>query len=116
MKLSLAISNLVENGIKYTSENGSVKVTVDADNQSAFIMVQDTGVGIDKKYHQKIFDRFYRVDKMRDRETGGTGLGLAITHSTVLLHNGSIKVISKIDEGTIFKVRIPIRYVERKDG
>jgi signal transduction histidine kinase len=115
MKLSLAISNLVENGIKYTPENGTVKVTVDSDHKSAFITVQDTGVGIDEKHHQKIFDRFYRVDKMRDRETGGTGLGLSITHATIMLHNGSIKVVSKVDEGTTFKVRIPIRHIDKKE-
>ncbi|MDR1664070.1 MAG: cell wall metabolism sensor histidine kinase WalK [Clostridiales bacterium] len=108
MKLSLAISNIVENGIKYTPGGGTVKVIVDADHQNAFITVHDTGIGIQEEEQGKIFNRFYRVDKTRDRETGGTGLGLSITHSTVLLHNGSIRLTSKPDEGSIFIVRLPI--------
>ena len=109
MKMSLAISNIVVNGIKYTPPGGTVKVIVDADHQNAFITVQDTGIGIQEEEQSKIFNRFYRIDKTRDRETGGTGLGLAISHSTVLLHNGSIRLTSKIDEGTVFVVRLPIR-------
>ena len=109
MKLDLAISNIVENGIKYTPDGGTVKLTVDADHQHAFVTVQDTGIGIVEEEQNKIFDRFYRVDKTRDRETGGTGLGLSISHSTVLLHNGSIRVTSKPGEGSVFTVRIPIR-------
>ena len=108
-KLSLAISNLIENGIKYNSENGKVSVTVDADHQNAFITVSDTGIGIAEEELNKIFDRFYRVDKNRDRQTGGTGLGLAITRSAVLMHNGSIKVSSAENEGTTFVVRIPLK-------
>lgn len=109
MKISLAISNLVENAIKYTPEGGNVKVTIDSDHQNSFITVQDTGIGISEEEQGKIFNRFYRVDKTRDRETGGTGLGLSITHSTVLLHNGSIKVNSREDEGSTFAVRLPIK-------
>ncbi len=112
VKLSLAISNLVENGIKYTPNNGMVKLIVDGDHQNCFISVQDTGIGINEEEQGKIFNRFYRVDKTRDRETGGTGLGLAITHSAVLLHNGSIKVISKENNGATFVVRLPIKYAE----
>ena len=110
MKLSLAVSNLIENGIKYTPENGTVKVIVDADHQNAFITVQDTGIGIAEEDQQKVFTRFYRVDKTRDRETGGTGLGLSITHKTVLLHNGSIRLVSKEQEGSSFIMRLPIHY------
>ena len=109
MKLTLAISNLVENGIKYTPEDGIVRVTVDADHQNAFIKVMDTGIGIPEEEQDKIFQRFYRVDKTRDRETGGTGLGLSITYRTVLLHQGSIKVNSKEGEGSEFIVRIPLK-------
>ena len=114
MKIALAISNLVENAIKYTPEEGSVKVIVDADYQNAFVTVKDTGVGIDEKYHKKIFTRFYRIDKTRDRETGGTGLGLAITHATILLHKGSIKVTSKENEGSTFKVKIPVQFSKKQ--
>lgn len=108
MKLTLALSNLVDNAIKYTQEGGCVKVIVDADHQNAFFTICDTGVGIAEDELGKIFERFYRVDKTRDRETGGTGLGLSITHSTILIHNGSIKVTSKENEGTTFVVRIPL--------
>ena len=113
MKLSLAVSNLVENAIKYTDAGGSVKVTLDCDHQNAFLTVSDTGIGMAEEELSKIFERFYRIDKTRDRQTGGTGLGLSITHSTVLLHDGSIKVTSKENEGTTFVVRIPLTHEER---
>ncbi len=108
MKLSLAISNVIENGIKYTQEGGTVKVIVDADHANAFITVADNGIGISDEDQNKVFIRFYRVDKTRDRETGGTGLGLSITHKTVLMHNGSIKLSSKENEGSTFVIRLPI--------
>lgn len=107
-KFTLAVSNLVENGIKYTDEGGKVKVMLDCDHQNAFITVSDTGIGMAEEELSKIFQRFYRIDKTRNRETGGTGLGLSITHSTVLMHNGSIKVTSRENEGTTFVVRIPL--------
>lgn len=109
MKLSLAISNLVDNAIKYTPEGGSVSVTLDSDHQNVFISVTDTGIGIPEDEVNHIFERFYRVDKMRDRETGGTGLGLSITHATIMMHKGSIKVNSKEEEGTTILVRIPLK-------
>ena len=107
-KLTLAVSNLIENGIKYTDDGGKVKVVLDSDHQNAFITVSDTGIGMAEEELGKIFQRFYRIDKTRNRETGGTGLGLSITHSTVLMHNGSIKVTSRENEGTTFVVRIPL--------
>ena len=108
MKLSLAISNLVDNAVKYTPQEGTVKVILDADQQNVFITVADTGIGIPEDEVNRIFERFYRVDKTRDRETGGTGLGLSITHGTIMMHNGSIKVNSKEEEGTTILVRIPL--------
>ena len=112
MRLGLAISNLVLNGIKYTSEGGRVLVTIDADHQNAFISVEDTGIGIAEEELGKIFTRFYRVDKTRDRDTGGTGLGLAITYGAVRMHNGSIRVASTEGEGTTFTVRLPLQGVQ----
>jgi signal transduction histidine kinase len=109
IKLTLAISNIVENGIKYTPNGGTVKVAVDADHQFCYVSVQDTGMGIPEGEQTKIFNRFYRVDKARDRETGGTGLGLAISRAAVAAHGGTIRVTSKPDEGAIFVVRIPLR-------
>jgi signal transduction histidine kinase len=113
IKLSLAISNLIENGIKYTQEGGMVHVLLEADHASAFVTVTDNGIGISEDDQSKVFVRFYRADKARDRESGGTGLGLAITHKTVLLHNGSIKLSSKEGEGSTFVVRLPIKRVEK---
>ena len=108
MKLTLALSNLVENAIKYTPNGGSVDISINSDYQNVYISVKDTGIGIPEEEQSKIFTRFYRVDKTRDRDTGGTGLGLSITHSTVLHHKGSIRVNSKENEGTTFVVRLPI--------
>ena len=116
VKLSLAISNLIDNGIKYTPEGGSVSVKVDSDSKSCFISVKDTGVGISKEEQSRVFERFYRVDKTRDRETGGTGLGLAITHSVIMLHNGSIKIESEENEGATFNVKLPIEREVWKNG
>ncbi len=107
-KLSLAIMNLMENAIKYNKEGGWVKVTLDADMQFAMITVSDSGMGIPEDSINKIYDRFYRVDKSHSREIGGTGLGLAITRSAILLHRGAIKASSIVGEGTTFTVRIPL--------
>lgn len=112
VKISLAISNIIENAIKYTNDEGIIKVTTMCDNQSLFIDVTDNGIGMNTEELSKIFTRFYRVDKTRDRETGGTGLGLSITHSTILLHNGNIRVRSVENEGTTFLIRIPLTYVK----
>ena len=109
-KLSLALNNLVENAIKYNNDNGWVKVSLNADHKFFFVKVMDGGVGIPEDAIPHIFDRFYRVDKARSRETGGTGLGLAITMKVVQLHGGWIKVESKKGEGSTFLVRIPLNY------
>ncbi len=111
VKLSLAITNLVENAIKYTPEGGKVKVVLDSDVQDAVIIVADTGIGIAKEEQSRIFERFYRTDKTRNRETGGTGLGLAITYKTILMHNGSINVDSEEGCGSTFTVQIPLKHI-----
>ncbi len=111
VKLSLAINNLVENAIKYNKEDGWVRVTLDADHKFFYLKVADSGVGIPEEFKDRVFERFYRVDKARSRETGGTGLGLAITKNVILLHHGAVRVDSKEGEGTIFLVRIPLIYI-----
>ncbi len=111
VKLSLAINNLVENAIKYNREDGWVRVTLDADHKFFYLKVADSGVGIPEEFKDRVFERFYRVDKARSRETGGTGLGLAITKNVILLHHGAVRVESKEGEGTIFLVRIPLIYI-----
>ncbi len=110
VKISIAINNLFENAIKYNFDGGWVKVALNADHKFFYINVGDSGVGIPEELQDKIFERFYRVDKARSRETGGTGLGLAITRKIILLHNGTIKVYSKEKEGTTFTIRIPLNY------
>ena len=111
VKLSLAISNLIENAIKYNVEDGWVRVSLNADHKYFFIKVSDSGIGIPEDAQDSIFERFYRVDKARSRETGGTGLGLAITKNVIQMHRGAIKVYSKEGEGTTFNVRIPLNYI-----
>ena len=108
VKMSLILTNLVENAIKYNREQGTVEVTLDADHQFFTIQVSDTGIGIPQECLEQIYERFYRVDKSHSREIGGAGLGLAITRNAVLLHRGSIKVDSKEGEGTTFVVKIPL--------
>lgn len=111
VKLTLAISNLVENAIKYNKEDGWVHVSLNADHKYFYIKVADSGLGIPEDSLDSIFERFYRVDKSHSREIGGTGLGLAITRSSILMHRGAIKVHSKEGEGTTFTVRIPLNYI-----
>ncbi len=111
VKMTLIITNLVENAIKYNKEQGSVKVVLDADHQFFMLQVSDTGIGIPEEAMEHIYERFYRVDKSHSREIGGTGLGLAITRSAVLMHRGSIKLTSVENEGTTFLVKIPLNYI-----
>lgn len=111
MKLSLALSNLVENAIKYNVDGGWVRVTLDADHKFFYVKVADSGIGISEEFQEHVFERFYRVDKARSRETGGTGLGLSITKKIVLMHQGAVKIQSKEGEGTTFTVRIPLTYI-----
>ena len=111
MKLSLAISNLVENAIKYNKDDGWIHVSLNADHKYCYIEVADSGIGIPEESAEHIFERFYRVDKSHSREIGGTGLGLAIARSAVLMHRGAIKVYSQLGEGTTFTIRIPLTYV-----
>ncbi len=113
VKLTLAITNLVENGIKYNRDDGEgwVHVSLNADHQYFYLKVEDSGMGIPEESLDLIYERFYRVDKSHSREIGGTGLGLAITRSSVLMHRGAIKAYSVVGEGTTFDVRIPLKYI-----
>lgn len=110
VKLSLAVSNLIENAIKYNVDNGWVRVSLNADHKYFYVKVADSGVGIPEDCQTQVFERFYRVDKARSRDTGGTGLGLSITRNAILMHKGAIKLYSKPGEGTTFTMRIPLTY------
>lgn len=111
VKLTLIMTNLVENAIKYNKEHGWVKVELDADHQYFTFTVSDSGLGIPEDSLPHIYERFYRVDKSHSRDIGGTGLGLAITKSAVMLHRGSITVTSVEGEGSCFAVKIPLNYI-----
>ncbi len=107
-KLTQVVYNLVENAIKYTQPAGQIAVQLEKSGKDAILTVQDNGPGVPKEDQSHIFDRFYRVDKARSRETGGTGLGLSIVSQIVQLHGGAISVKSEESEGSTFKVELPI--------
>ena len=108
VKMTLVMTNLVENAVKYNKEHGWVKVELDADHQYFTFKVSDSGLGIPEDALSHIYERFYRVDKSHSREIGGTGLGLAITKSAVLMHRGAITVTSVEGEGSCLAVKIPL--------
>lgn len=110
VKFIIVLTNIIENAIKYNHPEGWVKITLNADHKFFYVDVSDSGIGIPEECKDHVFERFYRVDKTRSRETGGTGLGLAITKNIVLLHKGTIKFYSKENEGTTFNIRIPLNY------
>lgn len=111
VKMTLALSNLVENAIKYNVDGGFVRVTLNADHKFCYVSVQDSGVGIPEEDQPHVFERFYRVDKARSRSAGGTGLGLAITDDIVRMHQGAIRLASVPGEGSTFTVRFPLHYI-----
>ncbi len=113
-KFYLTVMNLVENAIKYNKIGGKVTITLDADYREFTMKIIDTGIGIEADDADKIFDRFYRVDKMRSRDSGGTGLGLSIVHKTILLHGGTINCHSEVGFGTTFIVKMPLSKWENK--
>ncbi|MBQ8654150.1 MAG: HAMP domain-containing protein [Clostridia bacterium] len=112
-KLGQVIYNLTENALKYTPDGGHVSVMLYTEDSTLILMVADDGVGIPQADLSHIFDRFYRVDKARSRETGGTGLGLSIVRQMVTLHGGTVSVNSKPGEGSLFTVRLPMN---KKEG
>jgi len=106
-KLNQVLYNLIDNAMKYTQDGGSVRVSLSADGENLVWKVLDNGVGIPEEDQEHIFDRFYRVDKARSRETGGTGLGLSIVKQLVSMHGGEIRVESAPGEGSCFIVTLP---------
>lgn len=113
VKITLALTNLIENAIKYNRDDstGWVHVSLNSDYQFFYVKVEDNGIGMPEESLEHIYERFYRVDKSHSREIGGTGLGLAITRNCILMHRGAIKVHSILDEGTTFDIRIPLSYI-----
>ena len=107
LQLVSAISNLVDNAIKYTNPGGTVKVSSNISASWVEIEVSDDGVGIPARDLDRVFERFYRVDRARSRETGGTGLGLAIVRHVANNHGGEVSVRSREGEGSTFTLKIP---------
>ena len=104
--------NIIENAIKYNKENGSVSVWVGTTLQGKKVIVQDTGIGIPKDEVERIFERFYRVDKSHSKETGGTGLGLSIVKHGAFMHDIKIHVDSEVGKGT----RMELTFAEKKES
>lgn len=111
-KIALALTNIIENAIKYNKpEGGWVRTSLNADHKYFYVTIADSGIGIPKESIDHIFERFYRVDKSHSREIGGTGLGLAISRNAIVVHRGAIRVYSEPGEGTTFSIRVPLVYI-----
>jgi len=106
--LSQLLDNLIDNAIKYTPNDGSITVKVSKDNENAILQVTDTGIGISPQFQQRVFERFYRVDKARSQSLGGTGLGLSIVKNIAEKHGGSISVKSQLGSGSSFTIKLPL--------
>ena len=96
--------NMCDNAIKYNKQNGRIEVLIGEDNENVTIQVKDTGIGIALEHQEKIFERFYRVDKSHSKQSGGTGLGLSIVKHAVQYQGGKIFLDSQLDEGTTISV------------
>lgn len=107
LRLRQLFTNLLDNALKYNRPGGSVEASARREGDALIIRVADTGIGIDPIHFERLFERFYRVDKGRSREMGGTGLGLSIVKHIVQLYGGEIRVESQPGEGSVFTVRLP---------
>ena len=105
--LAIAVRNLLDNAIRYTSEEGRIDVTVSQSGTDAIVVIRDTGIGIPTRDLDRIFERFYRVDDARSRQTGGTGLGLSIVRHVIESHGGAISVDSELGVGSVFTISLP---------
>jgi two-component system sensor histidine kinase SenX3 len=106
--VAIAVRNVLDNAVRYTSEGGSIRVDVARDDDTATVSVTDTGEGIPTRDIDRVFERFYRVDSARSRATGGTGLGLSIVRHVAESHGGSVAVESELGVGSTFTMRVPV--------
>jgi heavy metal sensor kinase len=107
IRLQRVITNLIDNALRYTPEGGSIETRVSLEHGEVRLDAQDTGIGIAPEHIDRVFDRFFRADAARDRESGGTGLGLAIAKAIVESHGGVLSVTSQLGRGTCFTIRLP---------
>jgi signal transduction histidine kinase len=107
-QLSLMLRNLLDNAIRYTPAGGTVRLDIERADHQVIMSITDTGIGIPLEAQERIFERFYRVDKARSRHKGGTGLGLAIVKHAVELNGGVIELESELERGSTFRVKFPI--------
>src|SRR5438876_3155479 len=114
--LALLVRNLIDNAVRYTPPGGRVDVSVSAEDGKVILEVRDTGMGIPQRDLPRVFERFYRVDRARSRETGGTGLGLAIVRHVAENHGGEVTVRSELSAGSTFVVRLPVADPARDDA
>jgi len=105
-RLERMLTNLVDNGIKFGGDDATVKIRYESDSRDK-IIVEDDGEGIPSQHLERVFERFYRVDRARSRDMGGTGLGLAIVKHLALLHGGEVTVTSELGKGTSFTIHLP---------
>ncbi len=105
-RLEQVWTNIVSNAIKYTNDGGLITISMKKTSKEVEVSIEDTGIGMSKEVVSHIFERFYREDKARNVE--GNGLGLAIVKSIIDLHNGKIDILSQVDVGTVFSVKLPI--------
>lgn len=107
-RIEQVLMNMVSNAIKYTKDGGFIRITAGQDGSNVWVTVKDNGIGIPEEDVPKVFDRFYRVDKARSRESGGTGLGLSIAHEIVHRHQGMVGLTSRLGKGTSITVTLPV--------
>ena len=110
-----ALRIFVDNSMKYTQEEGTIKINTFKSNKGVYILIEDNGIGISKEDLPNIFNRFYRSDKSRNKHSGGIGLGLSIAKYIIDVHNGNIKVYSNLDEGTIVSIELPAESSENEE-
>jgi len=114
-KIERVILNLISNAIKFTNKDGSIFVNLIDKGDTVEIDVKDTGIGIEEKYLNNIFGRFEQVDKSLSRNVEGSGIGLSLVKSIIEMHDGKISVESKVGEGSIFKIELPVKTIEETE-